>query len=268
MLPKIHSSFIDNTIQILKEDSRILGIAAGGSYISNEMDEYSDIDFVIAVEPAAYEAVMKERIEIIQGLGNLLSAFTGEHVGEPRLVICLYGPPLLHIDFKFVSLDDIAARVEDPVILWERDSAFSRSLKAEDARFPMPDLQWIEDRFWVWIHYSAVKIGRGEIFEAIEAISFIRQRVIGPLLLMKNGKLPRGVRKIEFDAPEALPLLQETVPTYDAQSCGKSLQKIIRLYIELREYHDTAELARRSDAEHYAREFLHEILEKVNGKEE
>ncbi|MER7057532.1 MULTISPECIES: hypothetical protein [unclassified Streptomyces] len=29
----------------------------------------------------------------------------------------------------------------------------------------MPDLQWIEDRFWIWVHYGATKLGRGELFE-------------------------------------------------------------------------------------------------------
>jgi hypothetical protein len=36
------------------------------------------------------------------------SAFSGEHVGEPRALICLYGPPLLPVDLKFVSLSDAA----------------------------------------------------------------------------------------------------------------------------------------------------------------
>lgn len=263
MIPKMHSSFIDNAIDTLKQDNRILGVAVGGSYIYKEMDEYSDIDLVIAVEANYYEVVMKERFEIINRLGKVLSAFTGEHVGEPRLVICLYGPPLLHIDFKFVSIEDIEERVEDPVILWERDAAISNRLKLKQAKFPVPELQWIEDRFWVWIHYSAVKIGRGEIFEAIEAISFIRQRAVGPLLLMKNGKLPRGVRKIEFDAPKELPILKNTIPAYDAQSCVEALSALIELYIAVREHHAAEGFIKRTEAELYSQEFLCEILEKV-----
>lgn len=232
MIPIMHQEFIDKSIQVLQKDLRIDGIAVGGSYITESMDEFSDIDLVIAVNPKYYAQVMKERFEIVLALGNLLSAFTGEHVGEPRLVICLYGPPLLHVDLKFVSLEDIVHRVEDPVVLWEREKSISDRLKIGDAKFPIPDLQWIEDRFWVWIHYAGTKIGRSEIFETIEFISFLRQTVIGPLTLMKNGKLPRGVRKIEFDAPDDLPLLVQTVSNYDVQSCVKSLQIIIQLYLD------------------------------------
>jgi predicted nucleotidyltransferase len=259
LVPKIHQDFINNSMQVFQDDLRIVGVAAGGSYITNNMDEFSDIDLVIAVEQEYSEQVMSERYEIAKKLGKLLSAFTGEHVGEPRLLICLYGPPLLHVDLKFISLNDIIHRVEDPVILWERNNLISKTLKLSEAKFPIPNLQWIEDRFWVWIHYAATKIGRSEVFETIEFISFIRQMVIGPLLLMKNGKLPRGVRKIEVDAPDSLPLLIETIPNYEIHNCIKALQVIIELYLDLREYHATDDLIKHSETERYSKEYLSEI---------
>lgn len=259
MIPINHKKFIDNSIKILKDDFRIVGIATGGSYITNEMDEYSDIDFIIAVDSNHYEEVMVERYKIAANLGTLLSAFTGEHVGEPRLLICLYGPELLHVDLKFVSINDIAHRVENPVILWERDNFVSEALKENNARFPIPSLQWIEDRFWVWIHYGAAKIGRGEIFETIEFISSLRQMVIGPLILMKNGELPRGVRKIEFVAPESISLLKETIPSYSIESCIKSLKMIIQIYLELREYFITEDFIKRVEAEKYSINYLNKI---------
>ncbi|MGE5398254.1 MAG: nucleotidyltransferase domain-containing protein [Chitinophagales bacterium] len=257
MIPKLHQEFIDQMIPVL--DSRIMGLAAGGSFINGDMDEFSDIDLVLVVNPDFLEQVMNERIDIATTLGNLLSAFTGEHVGEPRLLICLYGPPLLHVDLKFVSLEDIDHRVENPIILWEREKAVSERLNRGKAEWPMLDLQWIEDRFWVWIHYGATKIGRREIFEAIEFISFLRQAVLGPLILMKKGKLPRGVRKIEFDAPDYIPLLIQTIPDHDTQSCIKALKVIIQLYIELREHLEIPGLIKRSQAEKYVQEYLNQI---------
>lgn len=260
LIPKIHQDFINKSIKIFQNDFRIEGIAAGGSYITNSMDEFSDIDLVIAIESNHYEEVMEERSKIAEKLGSLLSSFTGEHVGEPRLLICLYGPPLLHVDLKFVSIEDIALRVEDPIVLWERDNSISKALKLGEAKFPMPNLQWIEDRFWVWVHYGTTKIGRREIFETIEFISFLRQVVIGPLLLIKNGKLPRGVRKIEVDAPNEVPLLLETIPSHDVQSCGKALQTIIELYLALREAFATDNLIKHSEAEKHSKEYLKDVL--------
>jgi len=128
-LPEPHATFLRNALDCLKKDERLAGIAAGGSYVTRSLDQFSDLDLLIAVEPAEYESVMSERQVIARGLGSLHAAFTGEHVGEPRLLICLYSSPLLHVDLKFIRLSDTATRVEEPVVLWERDGRFSEALK-------------------------------------------------------------------------------------------------------------------------------------------
>ena len=51
----------------------------------------------------------------------------------------LYGPPLLHVDLKFVSLDDAHERIEDPVILWEVDGRLSAAFARVEARYPSAD---------------------------------------------------------------------------------------------------------------------------------
>jgi predicted nucleotidyltransferase len=256
---KLHSDFVHKAINIFKSDSRILGIAAGGSWITNSMDEFSDIDLVVVVKPEYEREVLEERLDLAERLGNLLAGFTGEHVGEPRLIICLYGPPLLHVDFKFVVLSDLDHRVEDPVILWEREELLTKAFSTKEAVYPYPKLQWIEDRFWIWVHYATIKIGRGELFEAIEMLSFLRVTVLGPLALMKNGHLPRGVRYIERDAPEELPKLIKTMPAHDRKSCVLALQQAIELYQQLRAIHSTPELVIRKAAEEHSIQYLTEI---------
>lgn len=259
MVPKLHNDFVDNAVEILKNDSRIVGIAAGGSYITGDMDEYSDLDLVIVFEDNYDEVIMGSRESIARSLGNLLASFTGEHVGEPRLLICLYGPECLHVDLKFVALGDVSKRVEEPYILWERNKCITESLINDEAKFPINSLQWIEDRFWIWVHYAATKIGRGEIFETIEFISFLRQTVIGPLILMNHGELPKGVRKIEFIAPDSAKLLEKTVPTYSEVSCTDSLRLIVQIYLQLREAFMTKDFVKRQEAEIYSLRYLDKI---------
>jgi len=264
MIPIEHQNFINRAVEILKQDGRIAGAALGGSYITGIMDEFSDLDFVIAVYPEFYGQMMNERMEIAGKLGVLLSAFTGEHVGEPRLVICLYDFPLIHVDLKFVSLADAARRIEDPIILYQKDDiALAGVLSEEAAAFPLPDIQWIEDRFWVWVHYGAGKIGRGELFEAMEHISFLRQTVIAPLILMKNGKLPRGVRKIESDAPYDIPGLLGTVAVHDARSCFMALKKAAELYVGLRKQYTDGTFQLRDAAEEKTMAYLEDVGNKV-----
>src|SRR6185369_7549899 len=135
-LPESHREFLQRSVARLADDQRLVGVAAGGSFITKSMDEFSDLDLIIAIEPAHQAEVMSERMNIASSLGKLLAAFTGEHVGEPRVLICLYEKPLLHVDLKFVSLDDVATRVEDPCVLWERDGRFSSALAQGKAEYP------------------------------------------------------------------------------------------------------------------------------------
>jgi predicted nucleotidyltransferase len=258
-VPEPHAAFLEHALERLEKDERLVGVAAGGSYVTGSMDEFSDLDLVIAVEPAAYQSVTTERQSIAQGLGPLLAAFTGEHVGEPRLLICLYGPPLLHVDLKFVSLPDAALRVENPTVLWERDGRLSAALGAATPVFPEPDLQWIEDRFWVWVHYVAGKIGRGELFDAIDSLSFLRAHVLGPLALLSRGARPSGVRRVEFAAPELADDMQSTLATYSARSCAAALRAAANLYVELRRQMADGALRCHRPAEEAAMAYLGEI---------
>jgi len=167
--------------------------------------------------------------------GELLNCFTGDHVGEKRLLVCMYDNPLFHVDIKFVTLTEFYHRVEDPVILWERDGQLTFVILNSEAKWPPLDFQWLEDRFWIWIHYGALKIGRGEYFEALDCISFLRANVISPLMQIKNKQLPRGLRKVEmFFSKTDIEKLKETATGYSPELITIALEKEITLYRELR----------------------------------
>ena len=259
-LPDDHRAFLVRAIDRLASDARIVGVAAGGSFLTDTMDEFSDLDLVIAVEPAHQDDVLAERMQIAASLGNLLAAFTGEHVGEPRVLICLYEAPLLHVDLKFVSLADAAVRVEDPFILWERQARLSSALGDRKAEYPTRSLQWIEDRFWIWVHYAATKIARGELFEAIDCLTFLRGAVLGPLALARAGVRPTGVRKIEAMAPGFAIELQRTVASYDALDCVRALRASVDLYRSLTSVESDGEQKRVEDA---AMEYLAKIEPRI-----
>ena len=257
-LPAAHRERLRAVRDGLRAAPELLGLAAGGSFIGGEMDEYSDLDLVVVAEAAAWPGVLDARAGLAARLGPLLAAFTGEHVGEPRLLICLYGPPLVHVDLKFLPLDALAERVEDPVLLWDRTGAVRRVLAATRARYPQPDLQWIEDRFWIWVHYAAAKLGRGELFEALNLIAYLRDRVLGPLVLLEAAARPSGVRRIERRAPARVPALRATLAGLDAAEIGRALEAAVAGYRDLRDRLGSPSLARRSAAEDAAVTFLRE----------
>ncbi|MBI2570618.1 MAG: nucleotidyltransferase domain-containing protein [Candidatus Schekmanbacteria bacterium] len=258
-MPQLHAAFLQTSLPRLQADERIVAVAAAGSFLTGDIDEYSDLDLVIVVEPAAAPQIMQERREIAAPLGPLLAAFTGEHVGEPRLLICLYGPPLLHVDLKFVSLSDAACRCEDPVILWERAGRLTAMFRQAAAVAPTPDLQWLEDRFWVWVHYVAAKIGRGELMETLDALAFLRRLVLGPLALHAQGCPPAGVRKVETRAkPYVEDLLLTTAPN-DRPACIGALRAAVSLYRRLRGRLATEALTVHTAAEEAALSYVAEI---------
>ena len=48
-LPQTHEQLLSKTLAVFTADPRILGIGASGSYASDSMDKYSDLDLVIAL---------------------------------------------------------------------------------------------------------------------------------------------------------------------------------------------------------------------------
>ena len=234
-VPRLHAMFIDRIRAEVERDPRVVALLAGGSYIHGGFDAYSDLDFVVVVEEAAHAAVMASRREFAARLGPLLAAFTGEHVGEPRLLICLYGPQLLHVDLKFVTATDLDRRVERPAVLYARDPA-AIDARLDEAAIAWPDAspEWFEDRAWIWLHYCAAKLGRGELFEAIAMLAFFRDQVLGPMLHRRARRPQRGVRRIERYDQEGSTRLAQTVASHDDASVRAALLAAIALYVELR----------------------------------
>jgi predicted nucleotidyltransferase len=234
-LPVYHRTFLDKVLDILSQDPRIHTLLAGGSLIHGGLDEFSDLDFVVVVEEDAYAEILASRMDIACRLGPLLSAFTGEHVGEPRLLICLYGPELLHIDLKFVTMSDLDRRIERPLVLWSRNkSAVEDRLDRADIYWPNLDPDWFEARAWIWLHYGAARALRGELFEAIGMLAFFRDQVLGPMLHRRAGRPQRGVRRVEAFGLDQAGQLAATIARHDLASVRASLVASIELYLELR----------------------------------
>jgi hypothetical protein len=258
--PPLHQAWLDAALPALEADPRLLAVGAGGSYLRRALDAWSDLDLVVLVDPGAYEEVLAGRLQVAESCGPCVSAFTAEHVGAPEMLIVLYGPPLLHVDLKFTTPERLAAsRVEDPVILWERDGAMTAALARGAARWPMPDLQWIEDRFWAWVHYTACKIGRGELFEAMSALEFLRDRVLGPLATVRAGGRPQGQRRLEERCAQDLPMLERTVCGHDAHEALAALRAVVAHYLELREALAGMPLVRRTAARAAVSAFLDDV---------
>ncbi|MGH3085109.1 MAG: hypothetical protein ACRDNP_13865 [Gaiellaceae bacterium] len=117
----------------------------------------------------------------------------------------------------------------------------------------------IEDRFWVWVHYAATKLGRGELFECLDVYNYFRAAVFGPLLAVEHDQRPQRVRRLERYAGDALAELEQTVGNHSRDGCLRALRVSIRLYQRLRQNADDQSLVRRAEAEAASLDYLEEI---------
>jgi len=264
----MHRDFINGVVAAVESDASVEGLAIGGSWIENSIDEFSDIDLVLVTDQLVSDSFEK-MYGYASRFGTLLNAFTGEHVGEKRLLICLYDEPLLHVDIKFVVLAEFGNRVEDPIIVWDRRGELKRVIESTTSGWPSLDYQWIEDRFWTWVHYGATKLGRGELFEAVDSLAFLRVTVLAPLLQIKNGRLPRGARRVEQTFPATdLARLAETVAQYSAVSIADAQEKSITLYRDLRAALFKDDVIVRSVAEKKCVDYFERIKRGMTGSEQ
>lgn len=260
----VFQSFVDQAVDVLRRDTNMLALAVGGSWTTARMDTFSDLDLVlVSTRPIAPD--LAQMRAVADKLGVMLSAFRGDHVGEPRLLIALYDSPLVHVDIKFLTTPECYDRVEDPVVVWERDHILTNILQQSSAYYPGVDFEWIEDRFWTWVHYALLKIGRGEYFEALDFLSFLRSRVIGPLIQLKNGQLPNGVRRIEMTATaDDLESLHQTVATPTHTSLVDALKTTIRLYTELRDLLAPADCKPNREARRAVEQYMNKQLDSTH----
>ena len=225
--------FLDQIAEATANDSRLLGLLVGGSYASKTMDLYSDLDCILVVDDDAYDAVLGDRKIIAAAIGPLLHCFSGDFLGEPRLLICLYQEPLLHVDYKVVTPAMLADRVEDPVIVWQRDRRIRAVLESTAAHWPRQTSEWFDEHFWIWLHYGATKLARGELFEALDILAMIRKRIFGPLLTERAGERQYELRHIERLGPEAIAMLADITPRPDRIACKKAPARAIDHYATL-----------------------------------
>jgi hypothetical protein len=175
-------------------------------------------------------------------------------VGEPRVLICLYDNPLLHVDVKFMAHEDAATLHYPAEVLWSR--GVPPSLPGPGPA-PAFDVQWCANRLSTWAHYIGVKIARGELFEAVHSLDFLRTRVLAPLIAIETGVEPRALRRLEETRSPRLESLARTVCGYDRSALLAATKEAFELAWSLLDGHTNVQ--RNHLAERRTMAFLDEI---------
>ena len=209
----------------------VLGMLIGGSFASGEADMYSDLDMQFVVEEEAGEATGKLLRRMAQDAGPVVAAFFAEHVGLPHMLIVLY-QDLIHADFEPVALSRVGSRNAGLAthVMWERDGIVSSSLPADHEEDPVADLRWLEERVWTWSWYIQTKVLRGELYEALDGLQYLRDNVLFKLLALQREERPSAARRVEARTGVWTDEFANTVPVLSRESTMKALQATMGLY--------------------------------------
>jgi len=212
----------------------VVGMGLAGSFADGKPDAYSDLDVRMVLANGAFDRIFPRRLELARNCGPLLAAFTGEHVGEPNLLITLY-EDLVHVDYLFAEVSQTAEKNEGrrTLVLWQRDDevvqAFSRTYVAD----PVREVTYAESRIWTWVWYVQTKILRGELWEAVSGLNSVRDVVLFRLLAIARAQRYRGARYAEESLGEHRTDFARTLATIDQESLLSALRAEVDLYLRL-----------------------------------
>jgi hypothetical protein len=212
-------------------EPNILGMLIGGSFASGEADVYSDLDMQLVVQDEAVEATSRELRRMAEAAGPVVASFYAEHVGDPHMLIVLY-EDLIHADFEPVAVSNVGPRNAGRAahVLWERDRVVSSALPGTHEDDDATDLRWIEDRVWTWSWYIQTKVLRGELYETLDGLQYMRDNVLFKLLAMHRGERPSGARRVESRLGEWAQQFADTLPELSGDSMMNALRATMTLY--------------------------------------
>jgi predicted nucleotidyltransferase len=215
-------------------DPDVVGMVVTGSFATGEADELSDVDLRVYVRPDAVEGVVARIPDLAAAGGRVVALFVAEHLGIPTLTIALYDD-LVHVDFDVVAADRAAEHNDGlpAVVLWEREP-ISDALPGTYAPEVAAGVRWLEPRIWTWSWYIQSKVLRGELYEAMDGLQYVRDRVLFRLLAFHGQRRPAGGRRAEAVVGDHGDAFARTVPkSLDPASVLAALREEIDLYRRL-----------------------------------
>jgi hypothetical protein len=215
-------------------DPDVVAMVVTGSFATGSADELSDVDLRVYGRPDAVEGVVARIPDLAAAGGSVVALFVAEHLGIPTLTIVLYDD-LVKVDFDVVSADRAAEHNDGlpAVVLWEREP-ISDALPGTYAPEVAAGVRWLEARIWTWSWYIQSKVLRGELYEALDGLQYVRDEVLFRLLAFHGERRPAGGRRAEAVVGDHGDAFARTVPrSLDPASVLAALREEIDLYRRL-----------------------------------
>jgi predicted nucleotidyltransferase len=244
-----HKRIAEFVVDGLEHDDRVIGIYLSGSFALGKPDVHSDLDFYILVAPEMRETVRNDHTGLRRQAGEVMSEFSATHLGDANQIIVFYRAEFpVHVDYQYRTPDELVPRSRDTgaVILSDKSGLLAawKTKCAAMQEFNGPtreQLQYFEDRFCAWCIYTDGKIKRGELWEARDAVEYLRNNVLVRLAYYACALPPEGNRRLETKFPkEMLTSLERTIQhDHSQKEYATSLLEIARCYTAFMEQNVT-----------------------------
>jgi predicted nucleotidyltransferase len=236
-----HRRLLDCARERFAADDRFVGVLLGGSLAAGRADSFSDIDLYLFVRDDDFESVFAEREAIAHSIGPVLVRYLGDHMpgGQHQLIVWYEGP--LHVDLMFRKLSEATPQWKWKAALILKDSGNAMTaLKRESDLLPSPEFAWeqldtLNQKFWRWVAYTFGKILRGELWEALDNLAWIRNEALLVMLAWTQNAAFEGHRRLEAKLDDQLSaLFDESLCSREPKSLHTALMAEIRIFRELR----------------------------------
>jgi predicted nucleotidyltransferase len=238
-----HRRIAERILEELVRDERVLGIYLSGSFARGNPDTYSDLDFNILVPSDMREAIKNEHARLREHVGEVVCDFPAIHLGDPNQLITFYREDYpVHVDYQYRIPHELApAAINRYVAILLDKTGELQAWKdkcdsTEESCTPTQgQLQYFEERFWGWCVYTDGKIKRGELWEARDAMEYLRNNVLVRLAYFAEALRPEGNRRLENKFPkQILDSLEATLQCgHSREDYGETLLAIAACYIAL-----------------------------------
>ena len=176
-LPK-HQSLLDRAARVITSDPRVIGLYVYGSPIA---DEYSDVDLSIFFKTDEERQDFRNDIEeITKKIGKVKVETVG--VNDERIYIVIFDPEELNIDMKFILIYEDDNPYEYPVdIIYDPEGHLEKMVKAAPEFVIDIDKQYLDHgakQFYYGFLYFVNKLGRGQLWRALDVIDMYRRGMI------------------------------------------------------------------------------------------
>lgn len=237
-----HRTLAEYITRALIKDDRVLGLYLSGSFAHGAPDVYSDLDFYILVLADLRDQIERDHLQLREQAGAVIADFPATHLNDPHQFITFYKAAYpLHVDYQYRVPGELVPQKKDgdALILWDSSGLLSEwkrkcQLIEESYSATREELQYFEDRFWAWCLYTDAKIRRGELWEARDAIEYLRSNVLVRLAYYAHVLRPEGNRRIGTKfRKEAVAELEHTLPAAHSQGAySDALRATALCYIE------------------------------------